>query len=129
MPNPLSPPELKHLETFFTTCLSDPGSMSHLELLEAIQENNELCTKALYQLQEQSIPAAARPLGTAQGVTEGDLRFLESWLKSRNVVVGGLQLLQLADPDNAASIQHEVECAETAFKLLPGLISHVKQGL
>jgi hypothetical protein len=125
----LTQPELAHLETFFTTCLSDPGSMSHEELLEAIQDNQELCGKALRQIQRQSIPAAARPLGHSEGVTEQDLTFLESWLKARNLVVGGLQLLQLADPDNAATIQHEVECTETAFKLLPGLISKAKYQL
>jgi hypothetical protein len=122
----LTQPELAHLETFVTTCLSDPGSMSHGELLEAIHDNHELCAKALRQLQRQNIPAAARPLGSSEGVTEEDLRFLESWLKARNLVIGGLQLLQLADPDNAASIQHEVDCTETAFKLLPGLISKAK---
>ena len=125
----LTQPELAHLETFVTTCLSDPGSMSHAELLEAIQDNQQLCAKALRQLQRQSIPAAARPLGSDEGVTEEDLRFLESWLKARNLILGGLQLVQLADPDNAAQMQHEVECTETAFKLLPGLISRAKHQL
>lgn len=122
----LSRSELAHLESFFTTCLSDPGSMSHAELLEAISENQQLCGKALRQLQQQSIPAAAQPLGSEEGVTEEDLRFLESWLKARNLVLGGLQLLQLADPENAVQMQHEVECTETVFKILPGLIAKAK---
>lgn len=125
----LTQPELSHLETFVSTCLMDPGSMSHEELLEAIQDNQELCGKALRQLQRQEIRAAERPLGHSEGVTEEDLRFLESWLKARNLILGGLQLLQLADPENAVQMQHEVECTETAFKLLPGLISKAKQQL
>ena len=122
MTQSLTPSELAHLETFFTTCLSDPGSMSYEELVEAINENQQLCGKALRQLRQ----AAVKPVAPPDEITESDLLFLESWLKARNLVLGGLQLLQLADPDNAASIQHEVECTETAFKLLPGALAKAK---
>lgn len=121
MSDNLTPSELKHLETFFTTCLSDPGSMSHAELLEAIQDNQELCGKALRQLQDRKAPDAE------SGVTQSDITFLRSWLKAQNLVLGGMQLLQLADPDNAASIQHEIECTETAFTLLPGVLQEMEQ--
>lgn len=121
----LSQAELGHLESFITTCISDPGSMSHAELLEAIQDNQELCGRALRQLQN-SKPAPSLPL---DGITAADLDFLTSWLKARNLVLGGLQLLQLADPENAASVQHELECTETAFQLLPGLIQEAKARL
>jgi hypothetical protein len=97
--------------------------MSHGELLDAIQENHELCSRALTQLQE---PTPVAPPGE---VTQADITFLESWLKARNLVIGGLQLLQLADPDNAASIQHEVECTETAFTLLPGVLKEMRHHL
>jgi len=123
MSDTLTPSELKHLETFFTTCLSDPGSMSHAELLEAIQDNQELCGKALRQLQDRKAPSAD------SGVTQSDITFLRSWLKAQNLVLGGMQLLQLADPDNAASIQHEIECTETAFTLLPGVLQEMEQKL
>ena len=114
MSEKLSSSELQHLENFVTTCLSDPGSMTHGELLQAINENQQLCARAVQQLQPQ--PQAAST------VTVEDINFLESWLKARNLVLGGLQLLQLADPDNAASIQHELECTETAFTLIPNLL-------
>ena len=82
MSDNLTPSELKHLETFFTTCLSDPGSMSHAELLEAIQDNQELCGKALRQLQDRKAPDAE------SGVTQSDITFLRSWLKAQNLVLG-----------------------------------------
>lgn len=115
----LTASELKHLEIFVTTCLSDPGSMSHEELLQAINDNQQLCAKAMRQLQ---IPSTSE-------VTAEDLNFLNSWLKARNLMLGGMQLLQMADPENAATIQHEIECTETAFKLLPGLIEDTRKRL
>lgn len=115
----LNPSELKHLETFITTCLADPGSMSHEELLEAIQENQELCARALHQIQA--------PRAETKGeITQADVTFLQSWLKAKNLILGGLQLLQMADPGNAASIQHELECTETAFTLLPMLLAETQ---
>lgn len=119
MPSPLNADELKRLETFFTTCLSDPGSMGHDELLEAISENQELCTRALGQLS-----APAEP--DSEAVTEADLNFLESWLKARNLILGGMQLLKMADEQNAAAIQHELDCTETAFTLIPRLIADAR---
>ena len=121
MSAPLNTQELKHLETFVTTSLADPGSLSHQELLEAINENQELCARALQQLQHPSENTVGREM------TEADLTFLESWMKARNLVLGGMQLLQLADPENAASIQHELECTETVFTLLPGLIADARK--
>lgn len=120
MSAPLNTQELKHLETFVTTSLADPGSLTHEELLEAINENQELCARALKQLQEP-------PASNGREMTEADLAFLESWMKARNLVLGGMQLLQLADPENAASIQHELECTETVFTLLPGLIADARK--
>lgn len=114
----LTDQELTHLETFVTTSLSDPSALSHQELLDAITENQELCARAVSQL---------RCLNSqAPEVTEADLVFLESWLKARNLMIGGMQLLQMADPENAASIQHEVECTETAFTILPALIAQAR---
>lgn len=113
----LTSSELKHLENFVTTCLADPGSFSHEELVEAISENQELCARAVQQAR------ASRP----GEITEADINFLQSWLKARNLILGGLQLLQMADPGNAAAIQHELECTETAFTLLPGLLAEAKQ--
>ncbi len=127
MTTPLNPSELKHFENFVTTCLSDPGSMSHEELLDAILVNQELCSRALRQLQTGTASSPAR--SSVNTITESDLNFLQSWLKARNLMLGGLQLLQLADPDNAASVQHELECTETAFALLPGLISDARERL
>lgn len=118
MSKPLSVQELSHLENFVTTTLADPNSLSHQELLDAIVENQELCAQAVACLQSQT-PAQGR-------VTEADLVFLESWLKARNLMIGGMQLLQMADPENAASIQHEVECTEAAFSIIPLLIAHVR---
>lgn len=118
MPNSLSTQELHHLETFVTTSLADPGSLSHEELLEAIAENQELCARAVRQIQEAGAP---------REITEADLTFLESWLKASNLVIGGMQLLQLADPDNADRLQHEVECTQTAMTLLPVLIAEARR--
>ena len=128
MSTPVSPSELKHLESYITTCLSDPGSMSHAELLQAIQENQELCTRAFQQLQPGGAEASSVASETTR-VTAADVTFLESWLKAKNLMIGGMQLLQMADPDNAASVQHELECTETAFTLLPRLIADAKDRL
>ena len=116
MPN-LNAQELQHLETFVTTSLADPGSLTHEELLETIAENQELCARAVRQLQETPRP---------RRMTEEDYRFLESWLKARHLVIGGMQLLQLADPENHDRMQHEVECTETALTLTPGLIADAR---
>jgi hypothetical protein len=124
MSTTLTTDDLKHFETFVTTCLSDPESMTHEELLEAIQVNQELCTRALHQLQ--GTPDRPDVEHTVGAVSEADLNFLQSWLKAKNLMLGGLQLLQLADPENAATVQHELECTETAFVLLPGLISEAR---
>lgn len=95
--------------------------MTHPELLEAIADNQELCGRALSQLQtEASAPSAS-------SVSIADLDFLDSWMKAQNLVLGGMQLLQLADPENASSVQHEIECTETAFKLLPDLILEARK--
>jgi hypothetical protein len=119
MNSKLTPSQIQQFETFVTTCLSDPASMSYEELIQAINDNQEICALALQQIQS--------PEPTSRGqTTEADIVFLTSWLKARNLVIGGLQLLQMADPDNAASIQHEVECTETAFQLLPGLLEDVR---
>ena len=120
MSAPLNTQEIKHLETFVTTTLADPGSLSHEELIEAINVNQELCARALTQLRSPGAPP--------KEMTEADLNFLESWLKARNLVLGGMQLLQMADPDNAGTIQHELECTETVFTILPGLIADARRG-
>lgn len=118
MPSTLNSEELKRLEHFITTCLSDPGSMSHDELIEAISENQQLCARALGQLNA--------PSDSESQLSEADLNFLQSWLKARNLVIGGMQLLKMADTQNAAAIQHELEVTETAFTLLPKLISEAQ---
>lgn len=119
--NSLSEQELIRLERFVSSVLSDPGALSQQELLSAIAENRELCGRAVTQLK--------RSCAGRSEVSEADLVFLESWLKARNLMIGGMQLLQMADPENSASIQHEVECTETAFNILPSLISRVRLGL
>lgn len=125
MANPLTPPEIASLDSFFQNCLANPEAMSHEELVVSIRQHHGLCVRAISQLQG----SPRGPLAPPDQVTEDDLRFMESWMKARNLVIGGLQLLQLADPDNAASIQHEVECTETAFKLLPGIITEARSNL
>ena len=97
--------------------------MSHEELLEAIQDNRELCGRALTQLQDPEV------ISSPNAVSQADLDFLDSWLKAKNLMLGGLQLLQLADPENASSVQHEFECTETAFTLLPRLILDARERL
>ena len=118
MSTTLNQNEIQNLQDFFQNCLQDPDSMSHQQLVTTIKENQELCSRALSQIKN--------PPGD---ITIEDVNFLVSWLKARNLIIGGLQLLQMADPGNAAAIQHEVECTETAFTLLPGLLNETRERL
>ena len=118
MSTALNQNEIQNLQDFFQNCLRDPDSMSHEQLVSSIKENQEPCSRALTQIKN--------PPGE---ITIEDVNFLISWLKARNLIIGGLQLLQMADPENAAAIQHEVECTETAFTLLPGLLNEARERL
>lgn len=62
-------------------------------------------------------------------ITESDLAFLSSWLKSEQLILAGLQILELGDPQNAEAVRHEREMTETAFRLLPDLIRQAKEAL
>lgn len=115
MQSPLSSEELKRLESFVSTTLADPGSCSHEDLVAEISENHSLCARLLKQ---------AGP--TESALSEADLNFLQSWLKARNLIIGGMELLKLADQQNAGAIQHEIDCTETALGLLPKLIDEAR---
>lgn len=109
----LTDDEMTRFEHFVTTCLADPGSYEPDELVCAINENADLCSKAL---------TAVRRSRGLRYVTEQDLIFLKSWLKAGDLILGSLEVLRQMDSTNAAAIGHELECTQTALETLPRLI-------
>jgi hypothetical protein len=81
-----------------------------LNLDSASAENRDLATRALAQLRQRA------------SLNEADLVFLRSWLKASDLILAGLQVLEMADPGAAEPIRHERECTEMAFNLLPALL-------
>ncbi len=62
-------------------------------------------------------------------VTISDLDFLQSWLRAEPLLLTGLEILEMGDPNTAERIRHERECTEAAFRLLPQLLAEARQRL
>jgi hypothetical protein len=105
----LSHEDLDRFEAFLSSCLADPTQAA-----SAATVHRELCDRVLASLRQ-------RPT-----LSESDIIFLRSWLKARDLIVAGLQFLEMADESTAGSVRHERECTETAFDLLPRLLDEAR---
>lgn len=106
MITPLSSADLERFGQFLESSLSHPDQ----------DGNRELCDRVMELLRHRS------------QLSQADLGFLKSWLKARDLIVAGLQVLEMADEGNAEAIRHERECTEMAFNLLPCLVDEAHQG-
>lgn len=77
-------------------------------------EQQELCDRVLAGLNR-------RP-----ALSEADVAFLRSWLRAGDLLLAGLQVLEMADEGSASAIRHERECTETALGLLPTLLDEAR---
>lgn len=102
----LTPADIDLFAQFLENCLSQPENSAH----------RELCDRVMGTLRQQS------------ELSQSDIGFLTSWLKAQELIVAGLQVLEMADEANADAIRHERECTETAFKLLPVLVNEARPG-
>jgi hypothetical protein len=107
--NALSPEDIDRFELFLNGCLTNPGQAS-----TTATGDRELCDRVLASLRQRS------------ALSQGDIGFLRSWLKARDLIVTGLQFLEMADESTADSVRHERECTETAFNLLPQLLDEAR---
>lgn len=101
MSNSLSVHDIDRFEALLQQNLSQP-------------ENQDLCQNVLSALR-------FRP-----ALSEADIGFLRSWLKAGDLILAGLQVLEMADEGSAEAIRHERECTETAFNLLPQLLDEAR---
>lgn len=77
-------------------------------------EHKELCDRVLSALRFRS------------ALNQADIGFLRSWLRAGDLILTGLQVLEMADQDNAEAIRHERECTQTALALLPHLLDEAR---
>jgi hypothetical protein len=123
MSQTLSAEDVARFEMFLNTCLSHPGSLAEQAQLDSLGDYRELCARVMAALQARVAPVERGALN------EGDFVFLESWLKARDLIVAGLQVLEMADPASAQAVQHERECTETAFAMLPRVLRQARHCL
>lgn len=110
---PLTTADVARFEIFLQDCLAPLAQ-------EAQADHRELCARVVSTLERCVNP-------NLSGLTESDYGFLESWLKARDLIVAGLQVLEMADPASADAVKHERECTETAFDLLPQVIDRARR--